>query len=115
MNSKKKIADVNIKGGIRIERDYIYNFLKSFQRMGIKNDKIRMRLVDVFVNAIYVYEDKVTVALNYSSNKNEISIDDIKEASQAETSVRPVRTNQGFVIAARTLVCKNVLILECEW
>lgn len=112
---EKKIADVNIKSGIRIERDYIYNFLKSFQRMDIKNDKIRMRLVDVFVNAIYVYEDKVTVALNYSSNKNEISIDDIKEASQAETSVRPVRTNQGFVIAARTLVCKNVLILECEW
>lgn len=83
--------------------------------MDIKNDKIRMRFVDVFVNAVYAYEDKITIVLNYSGNKNEISITDIKESSQAEENVRPMRTKQGFVIAERTRICKNVLILECEW
>lgn len=112
---EKEISDKNIKGAIRIERDYIYNFLKSFQKMDIKNDKIRMRFVDVFVNAIYAYDDKITIALNYSGSKNEISIDDIKESSQADTNVRPVRTIQGFVIPERTRICKNVLILEYEW
>lgn len=112
---EKKIADVSIKGSIRIERDYIYSYLKSFQNMDIKNDKIRMRFVDVFVNAVYAYEDKITIVLNYSGNKNEISITDIKESSQAEENVRPMRTKQGFVIAERTRVYKNVLIMECEW
>ena len=42
-------------------------------------------LIDAFVNAIYLYDDKLVITFNYKDGTRTIALDDVKEAVKANT------------------------------
>ena len=42
-------------------------------------------LIDAFVNAIYLYDDKLVLTFNYKDGTRTIALDDVKEAVKKNT------------------------------
>ena len=61
-----------------LSREQISFFLDQFKRTDVTDKEQRQRLIDSFVNAVYVYEDKIVFTFNYKGGAKTISLDDIQ-------------------------------------
>ena len=80
----KAIAEEELSGGIRLTRDYIQFFLERFKDADHDDRTNQKRMVDTFINSVYVFDDHITIAFNYSGDNNTITVSDIKKATTAE-------------------------------
>ncbi len=61
-----------------LTREKIAFFLSRFRDMDMSNREHRQRLVDSFINAIYLYDDKIVITLNYKEGAKTVALKDIK-------------------------------------
>lgn len=61
-----------------LTRQQILFWLHRFRGIDISKQAERQRLVDSFVNAVYVYDDKIILTFNYREGTKTITLDDIK-------------------------------------
>lgn len=52
-----------------------------FRALDVTNPAHRQRLVDSFVNAIYLYDDKIVLMFNYKEGSKTINFSDIECSS----------------------------------
>jgi len=93
-----------------LSREQILFFLQRFRAIDTTKQEQRQRLIDSFVNAVYVYDDKIILTFNYQDGTETITLDDIN-GSDLEASAPPDQTAcsvgmGGFLFASIT---KNVL------
>ena len=55
----------------------IYNMLNAIQT-GIFTPSTKQRLIDSFVNAVYLYEDKIILTFNYKDGSKTITLAEIE-------------------------------------
>lgn len=67
-------ADLQISAGLRLTRDHIEYFLYQFRDMNYENRECQKRLVKTFVNAIYLFDDHMKIAYNYSCESNTVTL-----------------------------------------
>ena len=48
-------------------------FLEQFRKGNIDSEEWKLSLVDTFLQAVYVYDDKFVITLNYSGSRNTIT------------------------------------------
>lgn len=91
---------------IGLTRDHILFFLMQFRDMDVTDRECQRRLISTFVNAIYLYDDKITIGFNYSGPSSTITLAQIEAAENGG----------GFVCCAEksTIRCKseNFLLRE---
>ena len=77
---QKAIAELEIQKGFKLTKDHIQFFLEQFRCMDASDRNCEKRLISVFVNAIYVYDDKLKIAFNYSEEgqRNTVSLYDVE-------------------------------------
>ena len=70
----------------RVDREFVLFWLEKFRR-GDRSDKaFRRQVIDSFVSAVYLYDDHIRIAFNFSGGRNEI---DAKIITEAETLAGP--------------------------
>ena len=91
---EKSIAQEQLQKPM-LTREKIMFFLSRFRDMDMTKREHRQRLVDSFINAIYLYDDKVVITLNYMEGAKTISLKDIKSSglSKAATPVATATPN----------------------
>lgn len=62
----------------RLTKEQILFFLNRFRTIDTSKPEQRQRLIDSFVNAVYVYDDKIILTFNYKDGTETITLDDIK-------------------------------------
>ena len=73
-----------------VDRDQVLFFLERFRKGDADDPVYRQTLVDVFVNAVYVYDGKIVITYNYSGEHNKVTLEQIDEAvEQAEGAEDP--------------------------
>ena len=83
------LAKLKIANKIRYTEDDINIWLKSFCRGDLFDHEFRRRIIDVFINTIYLYDDKVVIYYNIKSGKQVSYIemlDSIEDESEPEVS-----------------------------
>ena len=77
---QKAIAELEIQKGFKLTKDHIQFFLEQFRSMDASDRNCEKHLISVFVNAIYVYDDKLKIAFNYSEEgqRNTVSLHDVE-------------------------------------
>ena len=77
---QKAIVELEIQKGFKLTKDHIQFFLEQFRSMDASDRNCEKRLISVFVNAIYVYDDKLKIAFNYSEEgqRNTVSLHDVE-------------------------------------
>lgn len=81
------IADIEVQSGFKLTKDHIRFFLEQFRQMNEKDRDCEKRLVDVFVNAIFVYDDKLRIVFNYNEegSRKTVTLDDLKCSSDVQS------------------------------
>lgn len=73
-----------------LTRGQIEFFLYKFRGTDTQDEDERQRLIDCFVNAVFVYDDKIVLTFNYKDGSKTISLDDI-ESSDLVGNGPPIR------------------------
>ena len=83
------IAEMELTLGIRITRDHIKYFLQHFRDMDVTDRECQKRLVQTFVNSVFVYDDgRIKITYNYSGSENTVTLNRLNDAASG---------NDGFV------------------
>ena len=64
---------------------FVVFWLHKFRRLDVRQQSHRKMLIDTFVNAIYLYCDKLVLTFNYKGGTRTITLDDVKEAVKNNT------------------------------
>lgn len=81
----------------KISAEFMTFWLHRFRKLDVTQEKHRQMLVDTFVNAVYVYDDKLLLTFNFKDGTRTITLTDAKIAeeknsgSNLDCSVAPKR------------------------
>lgn len=73
------LAKLQIANGIRYTVDDITTWLRQFCKGDLFDPEFRRRIIDVFINSVYLYDDKIAIFFNIRNGK-QISYIDVAEA-----------------------------------
>lgn len=89
------IAELSLASGFQLTRDHIAFFLREFRDANLDDPACQKRLIQTFVNAVFVYDDKIKIVYNYTSDSNTVTLDAVESAENPDES-----TGEGFVCCA---------------
>lgn len=69
----------------RISPEFVTFWLHKFRKLDVRQQSHRKMLIDAFVNAIYLYDDKLVLTFNYKDGTRTITLDDVREAVKNNT------------------------------
>ena len=94
----------------KVSAEFMTFWLHRFRKLDVRQKSHRKMLIDTFVNAIFLYDDKMVITFNYKDGTDTITFDDLKAAldkektgSDLDCSTAPCRSKEGF---APALFCK---------
>ena len=61
-----------------IPREHIEAWIMNFAKTDLKSQEQKQRIIDIFVNSVHVYDDKIVVLFNYKDGEKCIHLDDVK-------------------------------------
>ena len=91
-----KIADEKLKKP-SFNEDFIRFWLMKFRKFDISQKKQRKALIEIFVNAIFLYDDRMLITFNYKDGTQTVRFEDTLTADSAEEKIRicPVLLDQS--------------------
>lgn len=60
-----------------LTKENVLFFIKQFRTLNVNDIESRKRLVNCFVNIIYLYDDKILITFNYKEGTKEATFDEI--------------------------------------
>lgn len=61
-----------------ITKPHIIHFIKKFRDMNFDDTNSQKRLIDSFVNSIYLYDDKILFSFNYNDVSHELTLAELE-------------------------------------
>lgn len=61
----------------KVSAEFVVFWLHRFRKLDVRQQAHRKMLIDTFVNAIYLYDDKMVITFNYKDGTKAISFEDI--------------------------------------
>ncbi len=68
----------------KVEPEFLRMYLYKFRNLDRDNEEHRKMLVDTFVNAIYLYDDKLVITFNYRDGSKTITLSDVETTLDKE-------------------------------
>ena len=86
---ERSIIEHRIKNPV-LSREQIEFYLDQFKNTDANDIEQKQRLIDSFVNAVYVYDDKIILTFNYKEGTKTVSLRDI-DSSDLESGSPPTK------------------------
>ena len=87
----------------KVSAEFMMFWLQRFRKLDVRQKSHRKMLIDTFVNAIFLYDDKMVITFNYKDGTDTITFDDLKTAlvdkktgSDLDCSTAPSPENIAF-------------------
>ena len=105
----------------RISLEFVTFWLHKFRKLDITQQDHRKWLINVFVNAIYLYDDKMVITFNYKDGTKTITLGDVKRAINKDNTgsdldchgapkKRRGKSLSSFLVSYRTRTHLNVTV-----
>ena len=75
------LSKLRIANGIRYTEKDIISWLKQFCNGDIMDESFRRRIIDVFINSVYIYDDRIVIFYNIRGGK-QVSYIEMQEATE---------------------------------
>ena len=82
-----KIADEKLKKP-SFNENFIRFWLMKFRKFDISQKKQRKALIEIFVNAIFLYDDRMLITFNYKDGTKTVRFEDTLTTDSVEEKVR---------------------------
>ena len=67
-----------------MKEEFVRFWLLHFRKLDLSQKEQRQALIDTFINAIYLYDDKVLITFNYKEGTETVSFDEANGAVAKE-------------------------------
>ena len=64
----------------KVSAEFMTFWLQRFRKLDVRQKSHRKMLIDTFINAIFLYDDKMVLTFNYKDGTDTITFDDLKTA-----------------------------------
>lgn len=64
----------------KVSAEFMTFWLHRFRKLDVQQKSHRKMLIDTFINAIFLYDDKMVITFNYNEGTTTITFDDLKSA-----------------------------------
>ncbi|MCD7890167.1 MAG: hypothetical protein LUG23_09720, partial [Oscillospiraceae bacterium] len=68
----------------KISKEFITFWLHRFRKLDVSQKSHRKKLIDTFVNSIYLYDDKMLLTFNFKEGTKTITFDDVRSAISSD-------------------------------
>ena len=96
-----------------LTREQIAFFIYRFRKFDVTKREQRQRLIDSFVNAVYLYEDKIILTFNYKDGSKTITLAEV-EGSDLSVLGAPKALNssefRAFLLSAMVLRIYSLIL-----
>ena len=75
------LAAAKLKEELRLKKEHIRFFLHQFADMDYTDMDCQKRLIKIFLNSVFVYDDKVVLTFNYSEDGKILTLHEIDGGS----------------------------------
>ena len=108
----------------KLSPDFVRFWLTRFRKLNPEIKSHRETLVNTFVNAIYLYDDKLLLTFNYKEGTKTISLDDVATLAVSGESgsdlgylAPPPKNRSGTWVPGRFSFCLTTLLTTpgCAW
>jgi len=69
----------------KLTAEQVRYWVTRFRKLDVRIKEHRKMLIDVFLNAVYLYDDRVVITFNYKDGSSTITFDDLKNTPSAGT------------------------------
>lgn len=91
---KAALAAAKLKENLGLKKEHISFFLHQLADMDLKDIDCQKKLIKTFVNSVFVYDDKVILTFNYSSDQRTIMLKEIEAGLQEGVRISPADVHQ---------------------
>lgn len=77
------LAQSELESGFKLQRDHIQRFLEQFRTLDYDERECQRRLINVFVNSVFVTEDEIVINFNFGEDNSTISFPFFKDCQNA--------------------------------
>ena len=95
-----KIADEKLKNP-SFNEGFIRFWLMKFRKFDISQKKQRKALIEIFVNAIFLYDDRMLITFNYKDGTQTVRFEDTLTANSAEEKSSDLSSSAGPELFSR--------------
>lgn len=74
---KAELSGIELSHAVKLSRDYILFYLTDLRNGDADNPEFQKRLIETFINSIFVYDDRIIVNFNYSGDKRTVTLSDV--------------------------------------
>ncbi len=79
-----------------ITKEHILCYIERYRKINVNDLESRKRLIDTFVNSIYLYDDKIVFAFNYKDGTKTVSLAELEEELSSDLEgATPPKGNAG--------------------
>ncbi|MGN0363301.1 MAG: recombinase family protein [Bilifractor sp.] len=78
----KALSEKALEKSFRLTREQIEYFLGQIRDMDLTERKCQRRMVETFVNSVFVFDDQIKIAFNYKGGAEILKLSDIEKAGQ---------------------------------
>lgn len=64
----------------KVSAEFMTFWLHRFRKLDVTQKSHRKMLIDTFINAIFLYDDKMVITFNYKEGEKTITFADLQEA-----------------------------------
>ena len=77
---KQTIAIEELRANRKLTKDHIIFWFEKFRSGDIEAEEFQKTLIDVFINKIVLYKDRVVIAYNYTDNNHSLDISNLPDS-----------------------------------
>ena len=81
-----RLANEQLSKPPKISAEFMTFWLHRFRKLDVTKQSHRKMLIDTFINAIFLYDDKMLITFNYKDGTKKITFSEIQEASKRDAS-----------------------------
>ena len=70
----------------KVSAEFMTFWLHRFRKLDVRQKSHRKMLIDTFINAIFLYDDKMVITFNYKDGTDTITFDDLKAALDSKNT-----------------------------
>ena len=82
VEAETDLSKLRIQQRIRITKKEVTAWLQTFAKGDLFDEDFRIRIIDTFINSIYVWNDKIVIFYNIKGGQQTIKLDEISELDE---------------------------------
>lgn len=104
----------------KVSAEFMTFWLHRFRKLDVRQQSHRKMLIDTFINAIFLYDDKMVITFNYKEGTKTITFAELQEAisnkngSDLDCLAAPEKARLLRAFSVKFVPSERVKYLRCE-